>query len=1442
MSLIGTPADVLTPILELVELEDLARLFCVGSRPLLRRLQQSRLIRRIKKESAPLWLPENAVLRRNRTSLIRFSQLSFLAYFPRIEDLHLDFTGQSAVLDTPEVILPLSLRSLVLKMRGGWELLWDTPNRCARPLNRFWPRMHTLLWADLRDLDHRTCTDDAQQQVGKSLPRRLERLSLGNFLRLPHLLVEALPPNILYLEINSKERSQEHGKTTTPPLLQSLVLNTAVATFGCPFKFPSPDMQSFAVHPGAAIQCSDWNIPPFVNLTSLDMPHAHMRIEDFVQLPRTLLTLIIDRAPTRTITIPITNECIAQLPRGLTHLELKAPQVTSIALTLLPPNLQYLFCDFDVSRDLDVGIAGMPKSLTTFIYIGATWGEKDEFLTDLLPASIRKLEIHYIPLTHVKHAPKSATALTYPSSMIKMLPEDFSKLPQTLLSLSFQQTHFAEHFVPQSDDIVFPPILQELTIQCQNFTLTEAMSRNLPKTLTFLHLATGITACCLPNLPPSLTYFYTRSVTPSAIITRAIASEYEAALASRQPGYDGPALPFHNIQSDEEGLMVTASELIARTEALMPRSTINFGCDHYDFSLDAAFLAPLGPHLTGLDMTLNDWELVPSVPPPKTQESPVEVESSAHALPSLAPSSASTTATSTHTLTSQSRKPVSLPESLSFGLAAAESALVPRLKTLIIHSSTGSVLCAASSMQVVDYQALPVTLTKLDIHDAWYLQKLRFFSDYPDGVNWIQRMTNLKYLRVPRRYDVVAPSEMPPALESFKSRNFCLFQDGFQHLPRSLTHLECGQMVYDPVQAPFLPPFHLLPSTLKRVILHQKNVDVSGPCLALAQLATQGAFTPETQNWISFLSSTMARDLPIPSTLTFLDLDSMIITDKFFTANIPSTITSMSLKTCMSLTTDSVPHWPKSLTSVHIGSLAFTRSLILVGNEVEKPQVYLPTHSISVSTEPLDFSDPKPEPPPEDASFDWNFIKQQIARIGPPNLTDLNVSLPGVSKDNQWTLALAELKKKRWTTIDLPFNLGFDDSCLSRLPSSVTVLRLPRCRGISPFGARSLPRSLTELVLTNWSPNNNAIPQLPPGLTKLEIAPIESALTDDCIKSLPRGLIDLNLRTTSISDTSLPDLPSTLKRLKLKAITLTGKMFRPAPASTTDKRAGAPAISQAPASLTGASPYTAEPRKLDFKTVTISSLVEAAFDFLPCSLETIPTIDFNVEPFALIAALPKTYEHLQLPAPQIDTYHILKVAKPGVAYRIPLFAAAMNSAKPLAPLNARVAPRISTAAASVSRDLAYAMVSPWSSNSLKPTLLRVTWTDLTNASVDLSQLPKDLTTFFCMHAHIKDNDVAELPQSLKSLGLPDSNTLSLVGLKYVPPFLKELHIKLVDFNPSVPNFIEIININNDVGKRILALLPQTLQHVIWGGITYTGVDTCSLKRPTETRDDENSEE
>lgn len=1457
MSLISTPTDILTPILELVELEDLARLFCVGSRPLLRRLQQSRLIRSIRKDSEPTWLPAGALLRRNRSPMTRFSQLSFLAYFPRIEVLHLDFTGQNAVLDSPEAIFHLSLRSLVLKMRGGWELLWDTPNRCARTLNRFWPRMHTLYWADLKELDHRSCTDDAQRQVGKFLPKRIERLSLGNFARLPHLLIEALPPNILHLEITIKEWDKLEAWTKMPPLLQSLLVNSSHVGFSKPFTFPSPDMQSFTVYPGNAIHGEDWRRDGLHKIVTLDIPNSLLRVEDFVLLPRTLLTLIANKNSIRALLQPINNQCIAQLPRGLTFLDMKAPEVTSAAFSLLPKALTHLYCDYNVSRDLDIGISNIPPALTSFIYGGSTWKEEDEFLTELLPASLRKLDISYDKHFEVPHVPKALTALTY-STVIRMPPDNFAKLPQTLVSLSFDRG-FA-YSSPQSDELIFPPVLRELTITDEFWRMTEAIAQRLPKSLTFLHLSSAIKACCLPNLPPCLTYFYARTITPSAVVTKAIAADYEAALASRQTGYEGPILPFPNNQSDESGLMITSSDLIRRTEALMPRFTVNIGCDYFSIGLDQETLAPVANHLTGLDMTLRDWEIAPSIPAPK-KEAPANMDPvQGSALPSLSPA---TNEVPTQSLASFSKK-VSLPTEISLGLDASTSAILPRLQTLIIHSKEPCAIYASCSMHMKEYEALPTSLTRLDILDLLFMEKGYSADINTIGTEWVARLANLKHLRVARRFlNSSIFQYLPSCLETFiGSRSLNIPTDCFELLPRSLTHLECGSLLYTDPIAPRVAPFHLLPSTLKRVILHAQNVDVSGPCLALAQWSGRlGALSKAAQHWVSFLASAMARDLPIPSDLTSLDLDHMIITDKFFSSTtFPSSITSMSLKSCMNLTTDSVPYWPKSLTSAHIGSLAFTRALVLAGQE--KPKVLLPvsisdeplnddssseeplieTHSDSSSElvlagqeeeptdsslfdEPLNEYIPVVEEPLIDASFDWNFILQQLSLVGPPNLTDLNVRHPGVSTDNAWPFALVDFKKLRWTCVDLPFNLGFDDRCMQLLPSSVTILRLPRCRGISPFGGRSLPKSLTELILSNWCPNDNSIAQLPAGLTKLEITPVESSLTDAAIKSLPKGLIDLNLATTPITDTSLPDFPSTLKRLKVQMIRLTGKMFRPAPAA--NKR---------PESF-GA---TIEP--LDFKTVTVATLIQAALDLMPCALEAVPTTEFCMEPFALITALAKNVEHIQLPAPQIDTFHVLKLFKPGVAYRQPLAAAGTGPTlnKPLAPLNSRPTAKIGTATAPTTRNLNYIILSPWNTSALKPALLHITWTANTSASVEIDQLPAEIKTFFCMHANLSDRDMILLPQSLRSLGLPDSD-LSLTGLKDVPRLLKELHVKLADFNPSVQNLIEIINMKNDVGKRILELLPQNLQKVIWGGITYTGEDTCSLKRPSETDDIENAE-
>ena len=1402
MSLLTTPSDVLSPILELIDFEDLARLYAVGNFALLTRLYHSRFIRRVTKVSAPSWLPDNVFLKRKPTSMARFSQATFLAYFLNIQDLHLDFTGQGTVFDAPELVLGLKLRSLTLKMNGAWGLLWDTQNRRVRPLNRIWTDMTTLYWADLKELDHRVCSDEALEDVGHHLPKKLLRLSVGNFARLPVPLIASLSPSITYLQINAREMSAHWPLAVKLPSgLEILELKVK----GTAHRFAidaasTPNLHTLSIHSNNLDFSS--NLLPST-LTSIDARHL-LSQSQLDRLPPHLVSLSLGYPLNKSLSSVQTHDML-YLPRTLTTLVLTAPKVTADGFLHLPRSLTILDCDFNVSVDLDVNIPNLPAGLVKFVHRGATWPGTDVsvHLLSMLPLSLTSLTIGFYGTAHLKYFPPNLRELSI-STKIVMGPEDVANLPRAVTSLSFNDNVDLPYESHQSKQkLHFPPYLTYVYYACGN--MLQSMSiPDLPKSITHLQYQGELETYCLPSLPTSLSFFYADSIKISSNITEALAEEYEAALESRRSGSKSAPIPFLNAQTDENGIFVTAADLFKRANALLPAQIINFAYDHFVLEPDDDLLAPLTPFLTGLDLTIRDWEICPFIPTPKkpsTSEaigdpfSPSILNAPNHELPYVAPST---------TLLPMPHLSLS---NCTF-LASHHAALAPNLKSLSIARvkpnpsmfndwSYRDTLEPVNRFSEEDLMALPPTLTKFEFY-GYELASGRI-NPMEDN-EWLSRLPQLEYLHIDG--PLLSPGAIPRLPQTLKTliadQRFGIDESLFECLPRSLTHLECGLLSYTPPGAQ-LAPFHLLPPTLKRIILHKSFIDISGPCLTLCQVSQlRGEFNRASEalsHWQSFLASPIAKGIPIPADMTVLNLDGMIVKDSFFQRPMPDSITFMSVRGLSAeLTTDSIPNWPKSLTSAHLASLAFTPSLIK-----PPPPTKLTEEEIENYV----------EPPVEDAALDWNFIKRRIMALAPPNLTQLDVDRKGISKGNQWIMQL-KFFRNNWTAIDLPGN-GLDDSALQSLPSTLKTLRLTACRSFSPFAARSLPKGLTELVVPQWPIAAQSFQNLPSGLTTLEIAPLTPTFTEDIIKVLPKTLVDLNLSTTTVRDETLILLPKGLESLKLRQIKLTGKMFKaPNGEGTSSKE-----------SSNSAGNITAEPTTLDYRVVTISTLIRAACKFLPSGVADLPTTKFELEPTSVLAALPASVDHILLPGAVNDIYHVSKPLKPGVTYRC---LHQVPTATP-APVNPIAAPRRTK---TDERIYEYRLLNPLFLHSAneKPATLSVHWITLSQEPFKLSKLPKTLQTFSCHRtgSHIVDENIVELPPNLTRLEIPHSQLLTPGCLKDLPRTLTHLDLDLQYFQPHTERL-------RDYKFYTPALsLPPRLKQVYWSSHLYVGDNTDSLVR------------
>lgn len=1407
MSLIYMPRDIMAPILEMIELEDLARLFCVGNRALLYRLHLSRFIRTISKVIRPSWLPEDAILKHSKFSCSLFSQLSVLAYFPHIEHLHLDFTGQLVTLDVPTPILGLKLRSLVLKMHDSWELFWDRKTRSARPLNLLWPAMHTLMWADLKTLDHRTCTDDAQKQVGRCLPKSLERLGLGNFARLPSDLIQSLPPGILHLEITVNEVRTHTGAPDLPPRLQSIVLNTeGPSADNFALSSLSPDFYSCIINRGRIYSSDSFTRASLAKLTVLHIPAEHFGADWILKLPRTLTSLHASMGANNNLLAPILNEHLAQLPHGLTYLRMKAPLADCSAFVILPRSLTYLECDYNViSNTLDEAIARMPPNLEVFKYIGSTWPstETTDFLLAAFPASVRRLTISFRMDTGVipraNYFPKSLEKLTYRSGVV-MRPEDVAKLPRTITSLNVGSANIHEYDARETLD--FPPFLKIVKSQHGSLICSDTI-RHLPKTLTYLELRhSTVRADHLPHLPPSLTYFYCTCLEVSQIITKGIVAEYESALELLKSGSSLADIRFPTQKSGPDGLFVSISDLFGRMGALLPKGINNIACDSYVLNANAELLAPLGPHLTGLDLVITDWQLYPALPEIKKVDSELE-ELELTNTPSLAPTNSLPTTATAYKLPRKLIDP-SLSDAVFCASTAPE--LFPRLTSLSMgFISTRGTKIPYCEFGIADLHSLPPTLNKLEIFGYSFNQA----NPGGFGGDWIKRLPHLEHLKLAMDFLMSGLiSDLPSGLHTLIGPLFTIFDFDFSHLPRGLTHLECHSVQHDDEK----PQFELLPPSLTRILLEGDNVDIRGPFLSLAQLSSRTNLVGNraAEKWNKFFASTRAKSLPVPLNITTLALDLMNIQQDFFQVSLPSTITHMSLRgIAIPLTTDSVPFWPQSLTSARFSSLSFTQSLLLLGN----PETF-------------------PEELPE-VAFDWNFIKSQIMLIAPPGLTQLDVDRPGSAAKNDWPSAFLKLRARTWTSIDLPYNTSFDDSCLLMIPSSVKTLRIPKSRALTPFGAQRIPKTITELILSTWNPNNQSIQNLPPNLTKLEFVPLAPAITDACIKNFPRTLVDLNISTTTVLDTSLPDFPHTLKRLKLQKIVLTGKMHRPSPhrpqgSSSEDKKAEQQNDSiSTTASTSTADAEAASPEPIDFTYVSFSSLVRSAMEFLGASLESLPTFNFEIEPAEALKNILPEVEHIHIPEASFDTFHVLRPLKPNVAYRVPNTTLVSLPSRPTAysPITAQM----------WEYRIADPTVHVMSLKSEKPQSLTVTWKLVTENPLKLKILPKKLKTFTILHARALENeDIAKLPRTLTSLSLPHSTYLTTTCLEDLPRSLTEVNLDISDFVPRVQR----LNERTTWESVLAAALPTGLKRATWTSVLYVGEDTESLRRPTAKAEEE----
>ena len=1406
MSLIGLSGDVLEVLFEFLGLPDLVQLYLIGNRPLYWRICTTKSLKKCV-VSMPFPSTSSTVSRPSIEflSLRSFSQLTPLAYYPCLEHLHLDFSIHDIVLDRIDSLLSLPLRYLCLKMSGAWLLLFDPVAQRIRALNHLFPRLETLIWADLKPIDMRICTDPVLEQLAHRLPSTLSRLSLGTFSRYPYALVRSLPSHLSSLSIMSCH------ETWDSPLCLPSQLTEAVFMTQTPFQPEAtlslpPSLQSLTLQRLP-------NVLPYVNsstivftagmvlpsqLTSLALERLLELNENVIlSLPPTLLKLLVP------YTHSVSEEHLFLLPAQLQVLCLGSAHASSDAFSKLPRTISWLDCAFSLLPDATAALASLPPGLTKFWWKGETGLANHEIA---LPRHLRHLCFHRCSLSNLAALPPQLETFIYKNPAAdKFTKEQFESMPKTikLLKLTDMQFEVPPSTQPMDNVLLFPSNLTVLKVEGERSTISEKTMMYLPRTLTNFRNRSGvISASCLQHLPPDLIYFSLKSIIIDNSVSSLISQAYELVFGDRSESQLSNvdnylqsklrSLPCIKISSKGE-LKLTTEDFMRAVQALVPRRIKMRPCNFYTFHLTPSLLQPLSHLLSSLDTTLTSSIL---------HGEPLSIYS--QCIGELVNMSARTVFTS-----------ALLPH-------------VPHLKTLIMNSAQyqGKIRANHVVMSQKDLFQLPTSLTRLEID--WVItaptasetdlpkigalitdslsgymppEDERTMKETERTAIAFSRLPNLTHLTLHRSTPLISEflPKLPSGMRELRLHRCMLREKDFALLPRQLSMLVIRDLEYN-VNERGLAPFHLLPNGITNLTTIEPRTILEGFCTGLLHVPSSSSYSPGTSCGIAgFVTRTNSRLKDWEKyTAAFVDnwpqnmkdcpLDGFHFLDNAIFSKLPKDATSISLLDNYNITLASIPSWPHTLTSLKLGSLLFTKA------DLE-----------ALSTQIDGYDDLE--------RFDTETIKDMAMNVGPKSLAKIELAIgaaPHPLSGSTWVLALP----KRLKLLQLQKILRISDSDIGKLPNSLETLRLPSLQRIASGRSgitATLPPHLVEFSAPQLQLQSTDIAMFEgtPNLTSLDLSAL-AFCSDEMVKILPKGLTQLILSDAIVNDSCLELMPRTLTILKLGRIRITGAFSCPG------------------------------------STVDIFALIAAAEDRLPTTLTCQPTLIWEFEPSSFLrTSLSRvccdSTLHIMLPCETVETLQALNKKRNGIAYRV----VQGEEIASMSDFSSSLGPRSSfqllqqNIDMNVLRWIEYSIVDPLpphlaKDGALKP--LRLFWASLKHphpSTISLHHLPSNLKSFVCHNFQYGGANGSVLPR--KTIGVLPS------GLTRLSLFSGQEHALLAiqSLPYALPNSITHLELTNMDGFTIrldgrpfpletLETLPPHITRLSINSVLFTGQDAMSL--------------
>lgn len=1350
MSLLGAPSDVLGPILEYVELSDLVSLYMIGNRQFYRKLVVAKSMRRVEVK------PELVFKRNTREKpdarwprLRLFSQITPLQYFPCIVDLRLDFSNHKVVLDDVEPVLQLDLRRLTLKIANASNLFFDS-NRQVRPLYRIFRHMNSLEWADTKSIDSKMCTDPVLAMIGKRMPRSLTRLSLATWSRFPSSLVDNLPTEIEHLSLIVCDSANARD-FKMPPSLQEFVLSTAAEILRLHSHLPE-SLTSLSVR-GLPESTTSWTsksllgwqesvgLPP--SLTILRLSREVIDLSPWVCLfPRTLVHLIVPLAR-------MSDDAIEVLPKSLRTLKVLAQNATSQAFRLLPPSLTTLSCGFNVLPEEVSSVAYLPSSITKFRYRNSLV----KFVAKHFPREILHLTLSFPPDDLDELPPNLISFKISQSSIFK--PEDLNLLPKTLQRLHLESPDMgtrslltpsmssnpatnSRNPILDSKPLSFPPRLAQIVITGNFFS----PDFELPSTLTHLYLPYSIIpSSILEEFPPFMRYFFSKFISIDVNVSHVVAKRLQS-----RPNPDEP-------------IALTDTLFYEAALSILPK----FGdCKAFTLNMRPALLDPLPRSITSMELAVGVWALRPRETLYVPSELKPDFENCFHF----------------------DQQPF-LPQLKSLALR-----IDVRNRTDNAERGTGG----SCRMSVEDMNALPSSLTHLEFQQELGIDVSHIGAQISgstvdgrtrvSGSNfdlWLPRFKSLSHLEIRDFYGFMdlfklLPQLPPSTMRTLKLHSVHLDFSVLSLLPPSLTALTAKAMTYghkSPKEA-----FEALPKYLTSFELVSFNIRLLGPCTSMLHPSEVSNRHPFLMQWIEWVAK---GESPVPQDITTVALDTISHLDDSLFDRLPPTVTKISLSENHNITTKSIPKWPKSLTSIHLGSLIFSKNDL---------------GDISSSS---------------CVDFDWAYIMKQLEGKFPLSLTELKIDCEGVSNETDWVSMLP----KTVMTVDLKDNVRLFDHDLKKLPQGITALRLPSNRRLTSKCVEFLPKTLKEVVLPNLPSTDESLRNLPPNLTKLVLSHT-SLISDAAIPSLPKSLEYLDIYQAKITESSLPLFPSQLKVLKLRQVLLNGSASKGC-----ETISFITLVSNALASLP--SEHLEQQPILEFELSGLKFLSQ--FDK---STKHILLPNDQVE-MGNVLVKPKAGVVYRHPFAARSTKPIFASSR--------LSLSVVATPVSLAPM-AQVASKLE---GDVSRWFAYSLTDPRppprllsSPDLIKP--ITVYWTFQSDCPMHLDQLPGNLERLILFHCpQMQNTDSKNLSHltSLHTLALPHSRSLGSSCLENLPPALQDLHLDLEDCQPET-DFLG----DSMFTQPRLQSLPPHLTRLTLSNIFYEGSDTSSLRRPQPRQEED----